>query len=273
MPTRTGIRRTRGTASTTHPTPLSEQDTNSPNIVNNILLRSNVGLKNNKPGDKIRAQKMANAGVQMGKSLSQGQFSVFQDENISECIKRSKSPVKVRRNSKGRFVSPVRVKSSSCQTSSEMVDFGVQVNLPMENISPTPGQSQLPDSILHSPNISIDTITNPKTPKSTPKSNTRIENLLLIKSLQKDLLSASDDEISSSDNPKFLKEVIAERDSVIMELSFRIEQMEIENAEEKQVIDKLQEANSALKDENEGLIKDIEEKEAQIEELLVLAEA
>ena len=66
--------------------------------------------------------------------------------------------------------------------------------------------------------------------------------------------------------------MIAERDSVIMELSFRIEQMEIENAEEKQVIDKLQEANSALKDENEGLIKDIEEKEAQIEELLVLAE-
>lgn len=210
----------------------------------------------------------------MGKSLSQGQFSVFQDENISERI-RSKSPARtlLKRNDKGRFVSPSRLKSSSCQTNQEMVDFGVQVNLPIENISPTPGQSQLPDSILHSPNTSIDTITNPKTPKSTPKSNTRLENLFLIKSLQKDLLKTSEDEVSSSDNPKFLKEVIAERDSVIMELSFRIEQMEIENAEEKQVIDKLQEANSALKDENEGLIKDIEEKEAQIEELLVLAEA
>lgn len=233
--------RTRNINANGRPTALSEQDTNSPNIINNIKQRSN-----------IKTNHLAKAGGQIGKSLSN--IAIYQDgsENNSEnqIIQKNNNQAKSpgrKRGPKGRFVSPNRVstKSTECQVGPEMKDFQVQVSFYQEMSSPT--SSPLPQS----------------------QSNSKDK---IIESLQNELLLPSADEIEQSTDPKYLKDIIAEQNSQILEQSFKMEQMKLESCQDREIIDKLEEANGALKAQNEGLLRQCEEKDEQIEELLQIAE-
>lgn len=200
---------------------------------------------------------MAKAGGQIGKSLSN--IAIYQDEkndgseNLENQIvgnnnnNQAKSPGR-KRGPKGRFVSPNRnTKSTECQATPEMKDFQIQVSFDQEMSSPT--SSPLPQS-----------------QSSSSKQK-------LTESLQNELLLPLSSEIEQSTDPKYLKDIIAEQKSQIFEQSYLMEQMKLDSCQDREIIDKLEEANSALKGENEELVKQCEEKDGQIEELLQIAEA
>jgi len=242
--------RTRNINANGRPTALSEQDTNSPNIINNIKQRTS-----------LKTNHLAKAGDKIGKSLSN--IAIYQDEkndasenSENKIVKKNnqaKSPGR-KRGPKGRFcsVSPNRsskpeCQSAECQACPEMKDFQVQVSFEQEISSPT--SSPLPQS--QSQSSSKQTLT---------------------ESLQNELLLPSTSEIEQSIDPKYLKNIIAEQNSQILEQSFKMEQMKLESCQDREVIDKLEEANGALKNENEELLRQVDEKDEMISELLVIAE-